>query len=149
MLEQALQAAPGNLALLITHGNAMLTLSRFELARDDYRRALEIEPLCAEAHLFLGIACAEGASPQLEEASREVGRAIFLDPHLTLAHYFAGRLAERAGDRPGARRAYRNAIDASRKAREAPLMSYVPDLPADPAMLARAARYALVALEEQ
>jgi chemotaxis protein methyltransferase CheR len=149
MIEDALQRAPGNVALLLTHGNAMLMLSRFDQARSDYRRALEIEPLCAEAHLFLGIACAEGGAEMHAEAAREVGRAIFLDPHLPLAHYFAGRLAEQAGDRVGARRAYRNAIDASRKGREVgPLMSVMPDLPADPAMLARAARYALAALEE-
>ena len=148
-LERELVRSPDNLALLLTHGNLMLVVRNLDQAQSDYRRALEIEPLCAEAHLFLGIACAERGDRGVEEALREVSRAIFLAPNLSLAHYWSGRLAERLGDRAAARRAYRNAVEATKGAKEAPLLGFVPDLPADPAMLARAARYALAALEER
>jgi chemotaxis protein methyltransferase CheR len=150
LLEVALDAAPQNLALLLTHGNAMLTLGKQPQAREDFKRAREIEPLCAEAHLFLGIACAEGGAPQNEEALRELSQAIFLDPQLALAHYWIGRLAEQKGDPGAARRAYRNAIEACRKRKTAPsLLGIVPGVPSDVAMLSRAASYALAALEER
>ncbi len=148
LLEEALGNSPDNLALLLTHGNAMLVHRELVRARTDYRRAIEIEPLCAEAHLCDGIACAEGGDELLEEASRELGRAIFLDPNLALAHYYAGRVAERRGDPAGARRAYRNVLEACKGHRHAvPLLGLVPDLPADPEVLLRAARYSLAALE--
>jgi chemotaxis protein methyltransferase CheR len=148
-LEKELTKSPDNLALLLTHGNLMLVVRDLQSAQADYRRALEIEPLCAEAHLFLGIACSEQGDRGVEEAVREVSRAIFLAPNLALAHYWSGRLAERLGDMQAARRAYRNAVEATKGAKEAPLLGFIPDLPADPAMLARAARYALAALEER
>lgn len=148
-LEKEIAKTPDNLALLLTHGNLMLVVRDLGTAQADYRRALELEPLCAEAHLFLGIACSEQGDRGVEEALREVNRAIFLAPNLALAHYWSGRLAERLGDRQAARRAYRNAVEATKGAKEAPLLGFIPDLPADPAMLARAARYALAALEER
>ncbi len=148
-LEKELDKTPDNLALLLTHGNLMLVVRDLGSAQADYRKALEIEPLCAEAHLFLGIACSEQGDRGVEEALREVSRAIFLAPNLALAHYWSGRLAERLGDRQAARRAYRNAVEATKGAKEAPLLGFIPDLPADPTMLARAARYALAALEER
>ncbi|MGC4113371.1 MAG: CheR family methyltransferase [Myxococcales bacterium] len=147
-LEKELAKAPENLALLLTHGNLMLVVRDLATAQADYRKALEVEPLCAEAHLFLGIACSEQGDRGVEEALREVNRAIFLAPNLALAHYWSGRLAERLGDHQAARRAYRNTVEATKGVKEAPLLGFIPDLPADPTMLARAARYALAALEE-
>jgi chemotaxis protein methyltransferase CheR len=149
LLEQALQRTPDNVALLLTHGNAMMMLGKQEEALSDFRQAREVEPLCAEAHLFLGIACAESSPPLLDEAGRELSQALFLDPHLALAHYWTGRLAEKQGDPAAARRSYRNAIDACRRRKvPTPLLGLVPDVPADPALLSRAARYALAALDE-
>lgn len=148
-LDRALQAEPENVALLLMHGNTMLILRRLEASLADFRRALELEPLCAEARLFLAIACAEGGEPMLEEALREIGRALFLDPHLALAHYFAGRFAERRGNLADARRSYRNAMDACREHTPALPLSIMPGFPADSALLDRASRYALAALDER
>ncbi len=151
LLRQSLETSPGNLALLVTLGNVLTVMSRPLEAREAYELALAAEPLCAEPHLFLGIACFEAGDPALaEEAAQELGRAIFLDPNLALAHYFLGRLAERRGDLAEARRAYRNAVSTGREARgwAAPLLGHFPDMPSDPAVLARAAQYALAAIEE-
>ena len=83
------------------------------------------------------------------DAVQELTRAIFLDPSLGLAHYYAGRIAERQGDFVAARRSYRNAVNVCHgKSGWTPLLGHYPDLPSDPGVVARAARYALAALEE-
>ena len=148
-LTEALNRSPGNLALQITLGNLCTVMGRTAEARAAYLAALAVEPLCAEAHLCLGIASSEAGAPFDAEALQELTRAIFLDPHVPLAHYYYGRLCERRGDHASARRAYRNAINACRDQRgKTPFLGFYPDLPADPAVLARAAQYALAALEE-
>jgi len=147
-LRAAVGQAPGNLALQITLGNVLMVMGHHDEARSSYRAALAAEPLCTEAHLFLGIACFEGGEGYEEEAVRELSRAVFLDPDLGLAHYYTGRLYERRGDVVAARRAYRNAVAACQIQRVGTL-GHFPDLPTDPSVLARAARYALAAIEER
>lgn len=148
-LRASLERAPGNLALLITLGNVLTVLRRGEEARAAYEAALAAEPLCREAHLFLGILCFEEGAARDEGAAREIGRALFLDPECALAHYYLGRLHERRADYPAARRAYRNAMEACRApGARGPLLGYYPDLPEDPAVIGRAAGYALRSVEE-
>jgi chemotaxis protein methyltransferase CheR len=82
-----------------------------------------------------------------ERARSELGKALFLEPTLALAHYLAARSAERLGDRESARRSYRNAISQLRFPQR-PLAGYYPELPEGPELISRAAKYALAALEE-
>jgi chemotaxis protein methyltransferase CheR len=97
----------------------------------------------------LGIACYEAGKDREEEALLELTRALYLDPSLILAHYYAGQLAERRGDRLAARRSYRNAINAGRsQTKGSPLLGYFPGVPTDPSVLARAASFALAAVGE-
>ncbi|MGI5865289.1 MAG: CheR family methyltransferase [Myxococcales bacterium] len=148
-LDKALAQFPGSLALLITRGNLLTVMGRQKEARQVYREALALEPLCAEAHLFLGIACYEAGGELDGEALQELSRAIFLDPSLGLAHYYAGRTAERLADFAAARRAYRNAVNVCQgRSSWTPLLGHFPDLPSDPGVVARAASYALAGLEE-
>lgn len=148
-LDKALVQFSGSLALLITRGNLLTVMGRQKEARQVYRDALTMEPLCAEAHLFLGIACYEAGGELDGEAAQELSRAIFLDPSLGLAHYYAGRTAERQADFASARRAYRNAVNVCQgKSSWTPLLGHFPDLPSDPGVIARAAGYALAGLEE-
>jgi chemotaxis protein methyltransferase CheR len=148
-LNDSLARSPSSLALLITRANVLTVMGRHEEARRVYREVIAAEPLCAEAHLFLGIACFEAGKAEDAEASRELTRALFLEPELGLAHYYAGRIAERNGDLAGARRSYRNAASVCQgRTGWTPLIGYFPDLPSDPGVVARAARYALAALEE-
>ncbi len=105
------------------------------------------EPLSAEAHLFFGAHLLD--SGDVEEAARELSRALFLDPDLALAHYFLGRCREAQRDAFRARLCYRNAVEAWRRnpagGRQA-FLGHYPDLPADGGTWARAAESALAAL---
>jgi chemotaxis protein methyltransferase CheR len=129
----------------VTLGNLLTVLRRFPEAYLAYDSALSVEPLSAEARLFHGIALCEGNHPS--EGLRELGRALFLDADLALAHYYLGRAAEALGDSVTARRSYRNCLGICQSGRPAkPFLAHYPDLPKDPEVLGRAAQYALGAL---
>jgi chemotaxis protein methyltransferase CheR len=145
-LEGSLAKEPDDLPVRITLGNMLCVTGRVDEAFRAYEAAIVLEPLSAEAHVLLGVARAEAG--QLGAARQELSRALFLEPHLPLAHYYLGRVAEFGKDHEAARRAYRNAIDAARSPSAfRRLVSYYPDLPEDPAVLARAAEYALGLVE--
>jgi chemotaxis protein methyltransferase CheR len=149
-LLKALERAPQSLALQITLGNVLTLMRREADARAAYQTAIALEPLCMEAHLFLGILCFEEGAKRDGDAARELTRALFLDPDCALGHYYLGRLFERRGDPSMARRSYRNAVESCRSQGDrGPLLGYYPDLPTDPAVLRRAASYALAALAEK
>jgi len=136
-----------SLGLRLTLANLHGVLRDSEKARASYLAALGAEPLSAEAHLFYGIhLLAEG---QEEEASRELSRALFLDPDLALAYYFLGRCREAQRDVSRARLCYKNAVDAWRRlpgGRRQGFLGHYPDLPDDGVSWARAAESALAAL---
>jgi chemotaxis protein methyltransferase CheR len=65
--------------------------------------------LCAELHYLHGtLLLALGRDA---EAAQAVRRALYLDRSLAAAHCVLGSILERRGDREGARRAFRNALD--------------------------------------
>jgi chemotaxis protein methyltransferase CheR len=118
-----------------------------ERARDCYQAALAVEPLSAEAHLFYGIHLLSAGDA--EQAALELSRALFLDPDLSLGHYYLGRCREAQKDANRARLAYKNALEAYRRRPEGKrqaFLGYYPDIPEDGAAFARAAEYALAAL---
>jgi chemotaxis protein methyltransferase CheR len=139
--------AEGELAVRLTLANLLGILREPEAAATSYQAALLQEPLSAEAHLFFGVHLL--GQGRLEEAAREISRALFLDPDVAMAHYFLGRCREAQGDVPRARLCYRNAIDAHARqpaGHSHPFVGFYPDLPEDGAPFARAAEYALLAL---
>lgn len=71
------------------------------------RRALELEPGLAEAHVSRGLALYLG--DDAPAAERELARALELDPRLYDAHYIAGRVAFSQGKIGEAARHFRNA----------------------------------------
>lgn len=147
LLERALEVRGEDLAVRLTLGNLYGVLRQPDRARESYLSALAVEPLSAEAHLFFGVhLLAQGED---EGAALELSRALFLDPDLTLAHYYLGRCREAQRDPNRARLAYRNAVDAFRRRPEGKrqaFLGYYPDMPEDGAAFARAAEYALAAL---
>ncbi|MBS2030373.1 MAG: hypothetical protein JST54_20895 [Deltaproteobacteria bacterium] len=145
LLRALVQAEPESLIGWISLGNLLSVLRRFPEAFAAYERALAVEPLSAEARLFWGIAQVEASHPR--EASEELGKALFLDADMALAHYYSGRAAEALGDAVAARRAYRNCLTLCQSGRpERPFLAHYPDLPKDPDVLGRAAQYALGAM---
>lgn len=142
-----LQREPRNLAARLTYANLSSVLREPIPAEAAYLAAIETEPLCAEAHLFHGIF--RLGRGETDRAAEELGRALFLDPDLALAHYYLGRCREQQRDPNRARLGYRNAMEAFRrepKGRRQRFLGYYPDLPEDGSAFARAAEYALAKL---
>jgi chemotaxis protein methyltransferase CheR len=147
LLERLLERAGEDLAVRLTLANLYGVLRQPDRARACYQAALQLEPLSAEAHLFYGIHLLQSAEP--DASALELSRALFLDPDLTLAHYWLGRCREAQKDPNRARLAYRNALDAYKRlpaGKRQAFLGYYPDIPEDGAAFARAAEYALAAL---
>lgn len=145
-VEQLLVDEPGHLDALLTLGNLHSLSNRLPEAREAYGQALQREPLCVEARVFAGLAALQ--AHELGEARSELGKALFLEPTLAVGHYLLAQVYERLQDLEAARRCYRNAISQLRYPQR-PLAGHYPDLPELPDRLAKAARYALAALEEE
>ncbi len=147
LLERQLEKGGEDLAVRLTLANLYGILRQPDRARVCYQAALQIEPLSAEAHLFYAVHLL--AQADADAAAQELSRALFLDPDLTLAHYYLGRCREAQRDPNRARLAYRNALEAYRRRPEGKrqaFLGYYPDIPEDGAAFARAAEYALQAL---
>jgi chemotaxis protein methyltransferase CheR len=147
LLERLIEKGGEDLAVRLTLANLYGVLRQPDLARDSYVKALALEPLSAEAHLFYAIhLLAAGAA---DDAALELSRALFLDPDLTLGHYYLGRCREAQKDAARARLAYRNAVEAFKRrpdGKRQAFLGFYPDLPEDGSAFARAAEYALAAL---
>jgi chemotaxis protein methyltransferase CheR len=147
LLERLLERGGEDLAVRLTLANLYGILRQRDSAQRCYLSALALEPLSAEAHLFFGIHLLSAG--QAEEAAQELSRALFLDPDLSLGHYYLGRCREAQQDVQRARLAYRNAMEAFRRRPEGKrqaFLGYYPDIPEDGSAFARAAEYALAAL---
>jgi chemotaxis protein methyltransferase CheR len=147
LLERLVERSGEDLAVRLTLANLYGILRQPDRARDSYLAALTLEPLSAEAHLFYAIHLLSGG--EADAAALELSRALFLDPDLTLAHYYLGRCREAQRDATRARLAYRNALEAYKRRPEGKrqaFLGYYPDIPEDGAAFARAAEYALAAL---
>jgi chemotaxis protein methyltransferase CheR len=144
-VEGLLVDEPGHLDGLLTLGNLYSLTGRIAEAREAFAQALSREPLCVEARVFGGVAALQAG--QLAEARSEFSKALFLEPTLAIGHYLLAQVQERTKDREGARRSYRNAI-AQLRFPQRPLAGHYPDIPDSPEAIARVARYALAALEE-
>jgi len=136
---------PEDLAALLTLGNIHALMGNVDEARDQFNLALQKEPLCVEARVYLAVAAMQSA--QWDAARIELTRALFLEPTLALAHYLMAQVQEQRGDREAARRAYKNAI-ALRKASPHALLGHFPEMPTTNEAVAQAAAYRLAALSE-
>ncbi len=79
-------------------------------ARENFTRALELDPDCAEAHALRGVwlAYPEG---KFEEAKTEVGRAIELNPNYSTAHQWYAQLLMITGPIKDARKHVDRAVE--------------------------------------
>jgi len=136
---------PDDLDALLTLGNLHSLLNHYAAAREVFSQASAKEPLCVEARRFAGLAAMQAG--RTAEARSELARALFLEPTLAIGHYLLAQVEERLGETVAARRSYRNALS-QLKVAQRPLAGHYPDMPDSEESLARAARYALAALEE-
>ena len=146
-LERLIRDSGDDLAVRLTLANLYVILRQPDRARESYQVALSKEPLSAEAHLFYGIFLLSVGDA--DGAALELSRALFVDPDLSLGHYYLGRCREAQRDAFRARLCYRNAIEAFRRrpdGKRQAFLGYYPDVPEDGVTFARAAEYALAAL---
>jgi chemotaxis protein methyltransferase CheR len=147
LLKRQLEKGGEDLAVRLTLANLYGILRQPDKAKESYQTALQVEPLSAEAHLFFAIhLLTEG---ETGDAALELSRALFLDPDLSLGHYYLGRCREAQRDVARARLAYRNAVEAFKRrpdGKRQAFLGYYPDIPDDGGAFARAAEYALAAL---
>ncbi|MGA9525620.1 MAG: CheR family methyltransferase [Myxococcaceae bacterium] len=136
---------PGDLAAQLTLGNVYSLIGRSADADAVFAETSTREPLCVEVRVYGAVAAMQVGD--FERARSELGKALFLEPTLALAHYLAAQVAERLGDHVSARRSYRNAI-AQLRFPQRPLAGYYPELLEGPELISRASKYALAALEE-
>lgn len=137
---------PDDIAASLTLGNVHSVMGNPEGAQRIFADVVTREPLCVEVRVYSAMAFMQMGD--FQRARAELGKALFLEPTLALAHYLSAQVSERLGDRDGARRSYRNAV-AQLRFNQRPLAGFYPDLPDSPELISRAARYALAALEEE
>jgi chemotaxis protein methyltransferase CheR len=90
----------------LTRGVAALEAGQTQGALLDLIKAIEVDPLCGEAHLFAGIAYhLSGDAPSAVQALRA---AILLEPDLWLASFYLALNYEKAGQKTEAAREFRN-----------------------------------------
>ena len=142
---EAHEEEPEDLAAQLTLGNAYSLMGRSADADAVFAEASTRAPLCVEVRVYGAVAAMQAGD--FERARGELGKALFLEPTLALAHYLAAQVAERLGDQVSARRSYRNAI-AQLRFPQRPLAGYYPEILEGPELISRAAKYALAALEE-
>ncbi len=84
---------------------------RYQEAMKEFQTALEFNPDFALPHLGLGIVYMYyWTGPRLEDAKRELGKAIQLDKHLAEAWNNLGTIDAQQGDLPKAQEAFENAL---------------------------------------
>jgi len=90
----------------LTRGVAALEAGQTQGALLDLIKAIEVDTLCGEAHLFAGVAYhLSGDGPSAVQALRA---AILLEPDLWLASFYLALNYERAGQKTEAAREFRN-----------------------------------------
>lgn len=95
------------LRAVTANGRLDLAAGRFDAARRDAERVLEVDPRSAPAHAVLGEAARNREEPGgLEEAVGHYRRALALDPRLATAWRGLGLALFKKGDRKGARPAF-------------------------------------------
>lgn len=84
------------------------------------RKALELDPDLAEAHVSRGIACA--LKRNYEDAEKEFEKAIHLGPNLFEAHYYFARISFEQGKLEQTIRLYEKAMEINPQDYQAPLL---------------------------
>ena len=100
--EQALRLQPGMVAARYTLANLLLDKGQPASAIEQFQRAMQDEPISADADVDnnLGIALAAAGRP--DEAVRAFRQALTLAPEMTGAHYNLANLLLQKGDAAGA-----------------------------------------------
>ncbi|GEM_PF-2287773 len=106
---RAAELAPGWPDALLGAGSAALAGRSFQAAERHFAAAAKAAPELAAAHAGLGLACL-GLAGRMDEADKELRRALVLDPRNISAHLGLGYLANRRGREAEALASFERAI---------------------------------------
>jgi tetratricopeptide (TPR) repeat protein len=105
LMKQLMRAAPDSYWVHLANAQVQESLQRYDLAQQEYRKAIELNPNAPGAHVGLGRAILNGSKDQqaVEEASREFERELALSPENAVAEFELGEIAREHGQLDKAR----------------------------------------------
>lgn len=112
LMQQLMQAAPDSYWIHLASAQVHESLQRYDLAQQEYRKAIQLNPTAAGAHYGLGRAIL-GASkePQaIAEAAKEFESELAISPENASAEYELGEIAREKGQVDVAREHFLRAV---------------------------------------
>ena len=105
LMKQLVQAAPDSYWVHLANAQVQESLQRYDLAQQEYRKVIELNPNAAGAHYGLGRAIlGNSKDPQgIDEAAREFERELALSPENAIAEFELGEIARERGQLDRAR----------------------------------------------
>jgi len=99
LMTQLMQAAPDSCWVHLASAQLQESLGRYELAQQEYRKAIELNPTLPGAHYGLGRAILNGPKDPnaADKAAREFERELALTPHHAAAEFELGEIARERG----------------------------------------------------
>jgi predicted Zn-dependent protease len=112
LMKQLMQAAPDSYWVHLANAQVHESLQRFDLAQQEYRKVIELNPNAAGAHYGLGRAIlGNSKDPQaIDEAAREFERELAISPENASAEFELGEMARERGQPNAARDHFLRAV---------------------------------------
>lgn len=109
LLEQAKKKQPDNADVRLVLAYARANKGDYNSAKAECTRLLELQPLSARGHYFMGVICEKEG--RLVDAEEEFRKTLYIDPNFALAHLNLANVYRAQEKSDLARRSYHNAID--------------------------------------
>jgi len=95
LMKQLLQAAPNSYWVHLANAQVQESLQRYDVAQQEYRKAIELNPNAPGAHVGLGRAILSASKDRQAsaEAAREFERELTLSPENAIAEFELGEIA--------------------------------------------------------
>jgi tetratricopeptide (TPR) repeat protein len=105
LMKQLLRAAPDSYWVHLANAQVQDSLQRYDLAQQEYRKAIELNPNAPGVHVGLGRAILSASKDQraTDEAAREFERELALSPENATAEFELGEIAREHGQPDKAR----------------------------------------------
>lgn len=105
LMKQLLQVAPDSYWVHLANAQVQESLQRYDLAQQEYRKAIELNPNAPGAHAGLGRAILHASKDRqaTDEAAREFERELALSPENAIAEFELGEIARERGQLDKAR----------------------------------------------
>ena len=112
LMKELTQAAPDSYWVHLANAQVQESLGRYDLAQQEYRKAIELSPGAPGAHYGLGRAILNGPKdPQaIDEAAREFERELAISPANATAEFELGEIARERGQMDAARDHFLKAV---------------------------------------